>query len=395
MDATNICQLAIQGFGIKEHYWYAGVKSDVIRNHVDKLFPGLAEDPIADSLSGKWHRWKEGHDLLTDVFPKMFTKPGEAIHQAGHILLTDFPTRDGIPIPGLSASGLGQMLADAGINKGYLCINIDDAIQGGIGILAVSESHTDLIASINGGTLDGWSAFDTFGEGAFELFAGFKTGNHLLILAGIEDTAAGLVRTYNTVDLAIDEMVTTIDEFFGAALGGALLGLGISLVLWRNHTAAERIRKALFTGSRAAILGGASTISPFLSLGLAAGFCFHELCKSIIKRKAKLHEYKPGIFKVVLESCMESPSFREAWEAYSVSQRNIKQLISKQTAEIQVLQATSMEAISTLLSTSESEQPHAALPERIFSAVDEDITKMLHKQQKDIDQLINHLSTIN
>lgn len=93
--------------------------------------------------------------------------------------------------------------------------------------------------------------------------------------------------------------------------------------------------------------------------------------------------------------CMESPSFREAWEAYSVSQRNIKQLISKQTAEIQGLQATSMEAISTLLSTSESEHPHAALPERIFSAVDEDITKMLHKQQKDIDQLINHLSTIN
>lgn len=389
METTTLSQLAIQGFGLKGHYWYTSLDSKVIRNYVDKLFPDLAKDSIADNLDGKWHRWKEGHDLLTDVFPKLFTRPGEAFHQAGHILLTDFPTRDGIPIPGLSANGLGQMLTDMGIEKGYLCLNIDNAIQGGIGIMAVSESHTDLITAMNGGTLDGWTAFDTYGEGIFELCAGIHTSNPLLIAAGIEDVAAGLARTYNTIEIAIDEMVTTIDEFFGAALGGSLIGIAISHFLWRNRSAEERIRKALFTGTRAAILGGASAISPFLSLGLAAGFCFHELCKSIIEGKAKVHEYEPGIYKVMLNSSMESPTFKETWEAYSACQHSIEQLTEKQAVEIQGHLATTMEAFSALLADMEPKLPAATLP----VGAEGDITAMLNKQQDDIEQLINRSTT--
>lgn len=333
------------------HYWYVELDSKVIRKFVDHAFPGLATDPIADSLDGRWHRWKEGHDLLTDVLPRITTDPGGAFHQAGHILLTDFPTVDGIPIPGLSANGIGlhilDLLKDHGINAGHLCINIDEALQGGIGIMAVAESHTDLIQAMNGGTLDGWTSFDTFGEGAIELVAGLNlpqlilttnTGiavhNPLLVAAAIENVVSGVVRTFNSIQLAIDDMVTSVEEFFGAVLGGSLIGIGISLFISRKQATAQRIQKALITGGRAAILGGAGVISPFLSMGLAAGFCFHELCKSIISGEAKVHEYKPGIFHVSLAACMVSSSFREAWEAYATQQQKVEQHLKKHLAGI-------------------------------------------------------------
>lgn len=428
MDGFTIGNALIQTMGMAGHYWYAELDSKVIRKFVDNAFPGLASDPIADCLDGRWHRWKEGHDLLTDVLPRIATDPGGALHQAGHILLTDFPTTDGIPIPGLSANGIGShvldlfkdarsliksdplgigphildLFKDYSINSGLLCINIDEALQGGIGIMAVAEGHSDLIAAMNGGTLDGWTAFDTFGEGAIELAAGLNlphfiltasTGitvhNPLLVAAAIENAVSGAIRTFNTIQLAIDEMVTSIEEFFGAVLGGSIIGIGISLFLSRKQSTSQRIQKALITGGRAAILGGAGAISPFLSLGLAAGFCFHELCKSIISGEAKVHEYKPDIFRVTLESCMESTSFREAWEAYATCQRSIEELTAKQASEIQGRLASSMEALSSLLNSMAPELPAATLP---VDAKD-DITAMLNKQQEDIEQLINSSTT--
>ena len=373
MDGFTIGNALIQTMGMAGHYWYAELDSKVIRKFVDNAFPGLATDPIADCLDGRWHRWKEGHDLLTDVLPRITTDPGGALHQAGHILLTDFPTVDGIPIPGLSANGIGPQVLDSfkdirsqlqndplgigphildlfkshDINSGLLCINIDEALQGGIGIMAVSESHSDLIAAMNGGTLDGWTAFDTFGEGVIELEAGLhlheliltaSTGitiyNPLLVAAAIENVVSGVIRTFNTIQLAIDDMFTSIEEFFGAVLGGSIIGIGISLFLSRKQSTSQRIQRALFTGARAAILGGAGVISPFLSMGLAAGFCFHELCKSIISGEAKVHEYKPGIFRVSLESCMTSPTFKAVWEAYTTQQRELEQHLNRQLVSI-------------------------------------------------------------
>lgn len=379
MDTFSLDQIAIKAAGIAGRYWYGTLDAKVLRKYVDSLFPDLAKDAVADELKGQWHRWKDGHDLLTDVVSKLVSDPEAALHRAGHILFTDFPTKAGIPIPGFSANGIGQILADWGINKGYMCLNIAD---GTVGIMAVSESHTDLLMALNGGSLDGWSFFDTYVEGGLEIYAGFKTFNPLLIAAGFENVTAGIITTY-------DSLTITIEEFFGAALGGSLLGLGVSLLLWRNRPAEERIRKALFTGTRAAILGGASAISPFLSLGLAAGFCFHALCKSIIDGKARVHEYEPGIFKVMLESCMESPSFREAWEAYATCQRSIEELTAKQASEIQGHLATSMEALSSLLNSMAPELPAATLP---VDAKD-NITAMLNKQQDDIEQLLGRSTT--
>ena len=379
MDTFSLDQIAIKATGIVGRYWYGALDAKVLRQYVDSLFPDFAKDAVADNLKGQWHRWKNRHDLLTDVGAKLFSDPEAAIHRAGHILLTDFPTKAGIPIPGFSANGIGQILADWGINKGYMCLNIAD---GTVGIMAISESHADLLTALNGGTMDGWTFFDTYVEGGLEIWAGVKTFNPLLMAAGFENVAAGIIATCDTFRV-------TIEEFFGAAFGGSLLGLGVSLLLWRNRPAEERIRKAIFTGTRAAILGGAGAISPFLSLGLAAGFCFHELCKSIIDGKARVHEYEPGIFKVMLESSMESPSFRDAWEAYATCQRSIEELTAKQASEIQGHLATSMEALSSLLNSMAPELPAATLP------VDSegDITAMLNKQQDDIEQLLGRSTT--
>lgn len=379
MDTFSLDQIAIKATGIAGRYWYGALDAKVLRQYVDSLFPDFAKDAVADNLRGQWHRWKDGHDLLTDVVPKLVSDPEAALHRAGHILLTDFPTKAGIPIPGFSANGIGQILADCGINKGYMCLNIAD---GTVGIMAVSESHTDLLMALNGGSLDGWSFFDTYVEGGLEIYAGFKTFNPLLIAAGFENVTAGIITTY-------DSLTITIEEFFGSALGGSLLGLGVSLLLWRNRPAEERIRKALFTGTRAAILGGASAISPFLSLGLAAGLCFHELCKSIIEGKAKVHEYEPGIYKVMLDSSMESPTFKEAWEAYSACQHSIEQLTEKQAVEIQGHLATTIEAFSSLLADMEPKLPAATLP----VDAEGDITAMLNKQQDDIEQLLERSAT--
>ena len=389
---ATLAQLAIKTSGIVGHYWYSTLDANVIRHFVDKTFPSLAKDLIADCASGQGHRWKAGHDLLADVLPRFSSDPGGALHQTGHILLTDFPTKAGIPIPGLSANGIGQQLVEWGIPKGYLSLNIAD---GALGIMAVSESHADLLSSLNGGTLDAWSFFDTYAEGGIKFYAGLSTQNPLLIASGIEDVAAGLVRTYNTIELAIDEMVTTIDEFFGAALGGSLLGLGVSLLLWRNRPVKERIHKALFTGGRAAILGSAGAISPFLSMGLAAGFCFHELCKTIIDGKAVVREYKPGIYRVTLATCLESSSFREAWEAYSTSLHSIEQLTEKQAASINGQLSDTLKKLNTLIDSSVPELTDFSIPADVHSSKQTDITDMLNQREDDIAQLIGSMTKVD
>lgn len=115
---------------------YLQIPAATLRGFADSLFPGFAKDAVADAVSGTGHRFMAGHDLLLDVMPRFATEPASAFHQAGHILLTDFPTKAGIPIPGFSHSGLGEFLVNCGIPKGWMCMNIMDA---GVGILAVAE----------------------------------------------------------------------------------------------------------------------------------------------------------------------------------------------------------------------------------------------------------------
>ncbi|MBC2596468.1 hypothetical protein H5P28_19540 [Ruficoccus amylovorans] len=157
---------------------------------MDGLFPFFAKFPLADSLaSGGGHRWKAGHDLLLDL-PGTFSQHGivEGYRHAGHVLLTDFPTKAGIPIPGFSRAGLGQWLEGMGISNGWLNVNACDA---GVGLFAVAEGSADLMQAFSG-TLDmgPWTFVDTFVEGGVEVVLGCWLENPFLLAGGIEKRAS-------------------------------------------------------------------------------------------------------------------------------------------------------------------------------------------------------------
>ena len=181
---------------------YMHIPASELRNFADSLLPGLAKNPIADCASGMGHRYRAGHDLLLDV-PSTFANhgPGEALKHFGHIVATDFPTKAGIPIPGFSHSGLGQVLEQWGIPKAWMSLNMSDA---GFGFLAIADGHTTLMSAIQGHlTMDFGTALQTFGAGALELkLAMIATSNPVLMTAaGVQNILAGLVATWNTFSI--------------------------------------------------------------------------------------------------------------------------------------------------------------------------------------------------
>ena len=107
MSPSDLWEVCIKSAAGGTQCAYMHIPADVLRNTVDGLFPSLAKNAAADAVSGFGHRWVHGHDLIMDIAGQFFRHPVHAVKQAGHILLTDFPTKAGIPIPGFSQSGLG------------------------------------------------------------------------------------------------------------------------------------------------------------------------------------------------------------------------------------------------------------------------------------------------
>ena len=288
---------------------YLSIPAHSLRSFCDSCFPGLAHNPIADSASGAGHRWREGHDMIMDIIRDFWQAPGAKIQQAGHILLTDFPTKAGIPIPGFSASGFGQMLADLGIPKGYMCINVMDA---GIGILAISDASSDLMAAFAGMLpMNCWSAFDTFGFGAVELISGISLQNPLLIAAGAENIMAGVVSTVKTYSYHVAP-----EAFFGSSLTGFLIGCGISLLLNHDEPLRDKAKYAAQAGGKAAVLGALSSISTYFSLGAGLAFVAFELGK-----RAGLNSnavpVTDEIFEQRLQHYLQDPAFASLWNNFT------------------------------------------------------------------------------
>ncbi|MBM4093900.1 MAG: hypothetical protein FJ276_31515 [Planctomycetes bacterium] len=250
---------------------YVSIPAGELRGFVDGVFPRLAHFPLADSLAaGQGHRYVAGHDLLLDV-PGTFVRhgPSEGMRHTGHVLLTDFPTKDGIPIPGFSESGLGQFLEQAGIHRGWLQINLCDAT---VGILAIAEGSPDLLQAIHG-TLEMSVAtfFDTFVEGGIEVGIGMAMNNPLLLVGGIENVLAGIVATWNTFSIDVDPLV-----FLGSAATSALLGFGIARGLARSDLTA-----AALAAIRSGIVGALFATSPAFGFGALGGFIVHRLARAL------------------------------------------------------------------------------------------------------------------
>jgi len=254
----------------------ANVIRDAVENSVEKVFSNLARCPDADLMPGRTvsggfgHRWEYGHDLLVDIPRTMIENgPLRAIKQAAHIVLTDGPTKAGMPIPGLSGQGLGQFLIDAGIPKPYLSFHWAD---GCLGVLAISEGSSDLMMAIHGSLEMNPATFvDTFGEGGIEIalalaaksawgLAAFNPA--FVIVGGMENIVAGIVSAYQTVSVYVDPL-----DFFGSAGTSALIGFGLAYGL-----AGESLNDASIDSVRSGTVGAFFSLSPAFGCGALAGF---------------------------------------------------------------------------------------------------------------------------
>lgn len=253
---------------------YVQIDTTSLRTFVDQLAPSLAKCSQADYLSGYGHRYRGGHDLLVDVFSTYKAEGARAsMHQAGHILLTDFPTKAGIPIPGLSASGLGSFLQEVGINSGWLQLNICDA---GVGILAIAEGSSDLLHALDG-TLDMSLAtfFDTYVEGGIMLALSAGVQNPLLLTGGIENILAGVFSTAKTIVESMSVYIDPID-FFGAGVTSAICGCVLTLLF------GQRDSETIFWNTlRAGFTGCCFVINPAFGFGVICGYIAFGLGKKL------------------------------------------------------------------------------------------------------------------
>lgn len=301
---------------------YGFIPAETLRHNVDKLFPYLSKCEIADSASGYLHRWRDGHDLLVDV-PRTLAKKGfgKAAHQAGHLLLTDFPTKAGVPIPGFSQSGLGGMLKDLGISPRWVNVSLFDT---GIGFFCVGEGCGDLYSAITGklgmsfGTL-----FDTFGEGALELAFAVSTKNPIVLFGAIENITAGIITTCKYLRETFTVYVDPID-FFGGAAGSAIVGGLFTLLFSKEPTLQGKMLQSLKNASTSAALGGLFTIESFFGYGAMLGMLAYQLGNIAAKKDcteiAKVYSVDVESFECFMKTvCEEDPKFMDFWKSSSTS----------------------------------------------------------------------------
>lgn len=235
---------------------YISIPADSLRGFFDSTFASFAKCGTADFLRGFGHRYRGGHDLLLDVFSTFRNKGArEAFHQVGHIVLTDFPTKAGIPIPAFSQSGLGKLLEGWGISSGWLQINICDA---SVGIIAVAESHPELCNAINGLIeMNGFTFFDTFVEGSVELVLAYWSQNPILLFTGIENILSGCFAIYHMFSIYVEPI-----DLFGASIFSAIIGFFLTKFI--GHPGNNR---EYLNALRAGAIGACFTINPAFGFG--------------------------------------------------------------------------------------------------------------------------------
>lgn len=257
MNGSEIVDSPIsKAFVCAGDYAYLRIPAAELRGVFDSAFPTLAKNGFADCASGYMHRFAAGHDLLIDV-PKTLVNhgPAEAGKHLGHILVTDFPTKAGIPIPGLSESGLGHWLTETvGIPKPYLCINIMDAT---VGLFACTEGTLDIVKiCANHVRMSPEVFIDTFVEGGLEVAGGVHFQSAPLVIAGAENIAAGLCSLGYTITHPI--WFVGFCDFAGGVLAGGLLSLLISrfILKKKNDECLRDVLKSISISSLFAVANG-------------------------------------------------------------------------------------------------------------------------------------------
>ena len=207
---------AFVGEGLYTHVRTSNVYNDLWRkldSEIGKIFTKYKTNSYLDCALGRWHRWRvPGHDPI-DVLKQIIKDPlGRGQWDFGHVFITDFFTKDGIPIPGLSQEYLGKYLVGILKNLGvdnpikWLNLNGFDYLFGGFSIYnATNELGKALSDSII--DYEWYDYFHTFGAGAFDIYVGVQTANVLLLGSGIENFVAGSIMLYK--DIMIDKVPST------------------------------------------------------------------------------------------------------------------------------------------------------------------------------------------
>ncbi len=283
---------------IPEKLAYISIPSDSLRYFIDHLFPSFAKCQTADYLTGFAHRYRGGHDLFLDIC-STFKGQGlkETIHQAGHILLTDFPTKAGIPIPGFSQSGLGGLLQEWGISSGWLQLNVCDTT---VGIIAVAESHPELCDALDGLIeMNSSTFFDTFVEGSLELTFAYLWQNPVLLFAGLENITTGFITTWQTYSIYVNPL-----EFFGAGITSALIGFFITRILKSDNK-----NLAYLNAIKSGAIGLSFVINPAFGFGAVLAVLSFQFGKYLAKKKETVSSVKIDINKTELFlNCLINPN---------------------------------------------------------------------------------------
>lgn len=298
------------------NFAYIKIPSAELRSFFDSAFPELAKNHIADCTSGYFHRFKAGHDILIDI-PKTLIEhgPNEASKQLGHILVTDFPTKSGIPIPGLSESGLGQWLTESvGIPKPYLCINAMDAI---VGVFFCTEGTLDILnVCANNARMTPELFIDTFVEGATELAVGSVIKNPLLILSGFENLAAGIYSSCYTITHPF--WYTNFWDFVGGGLSGGIISFLISkFILKRDNTTCCKNMVKSFSISSLFVASSGFGIAGIIGM-VASGYGEFLARKDNVKREIFYRITQEGYLafvECVKHSCPDLMKWILAFEA--------------------------------------------------------------------------------
>jgi hypothetical protein len=124
--------------------------------------------------------------------------------------------------------------------------------------------------------------FDTFGEGAAEVWLSFATANPLLLAGGVENILAGIVATWNKITVYIDPL-----DFFGSSGISAIIGFGLAYGL-----AGENLSDAGLDSIRSGAVGALFSLSPAFGFGALAGFSAFRLGGKL----AEIHNESKNIY---------------------------------------------------------------------------------------------------
>jgi hypothetical protein len=268
---------------------YYEVPSETWREIAENLFPGFAKDLGADAATGYFHRWQYGHDLALDL-PKVCLEDGlgSAGHRAGHVILTDMPSHQGIPVPGFSKDGLGEALLELGVPRKMMCMNMFDVAGGGVLMI---EATPDLINSISGNMpLTAANLMDTFGEGSIELALstvafsspGGACYSPVILIASIENIAAGFAMIAHD----IFTVVSLGDIVLGGGVASAVAG-SVSLLVYRGE---DKLNKTAQTALKSFTIGGAYAMSSAAALGLLGAYISFSSGSGLAQLSMQMHD---------------------------------------------------------------------------------------------------------